>query len=420
MNHKIAFVIVRYGKDINGGAELHCRMLAERLKDNYQVEVLTTCVKNYRTGINELPEGTEIINGITVHRFKVASEPSRHFQRRRTRMLRKLRGLLCKWRLLKYISNYIPQWTLWENSGLAIMRQNLFYSPDLFNYIKEHREEYDVFIAFTLEFPLTFFSVLYAPERTIIVPLLHNDVHSLSFSGLATYTMTKAAYIAFNTTAEEKLGEELFGPKMSPHGIVSVSFEKALPVEWKTIQSKYHLPAHYLLYMGRIDKQKMTKLFENFISYKDKYPESPLKLVLIGGVYMKKIDNPNIIYTGFVSEEEKRAILQHADITINPSVYESLSLILLESLYEKKPMLVNGHCNVLEEHAEKSDGGALAYYSKKDFIHKLYELENSEELRNSIGEKGFRYVCQNYNWDIIMNRLTNCIENVIKVNNKIK
>lgn len=42
---KIAFVVVRYGKDINGGAEFHCKMLAERLINQYQVEVLTTCVK---------------------------------------------------------------------------------------------------------------------------------------------------------------------------------------------------------------------------------------------------------------------------------------------------------------------------------------------------------------------------------------
>ena len=51
--NKIAFVVVRYGEDINGGAEYHCKMLAERLTNNYQVEVLTTCVKNYKTGENE-------------------------------------------------------------------------------------------------------------------------------------------------------------------------------------------------------------------------------------------------------------------------------------------------------------------------------------------------------------------------------
>ena len=48
----IAFVVVRYGLNINGGAEYHCRMLAERLTNDYNVEVLTTCVDNYRTGEN--------------------------------------------------------------------------------------------------------------------------------------------------------------------------------------------------------------------------------------------------------------------------------------------------------------------------------------------------------------------------------
>ena len=68
---KIAFVVVRYGADINGGAEYHCRMLAERLVDDYDVEVLTTCVKDYMKGGNDIAEGAEYINRVMVRRFKV-------------------------------------------------------------------------------------------------------------------------------------------------------------------------------------------------------------------------------------------------------------------------------------------------------------------------------------------------------------
>ena len=42
---KIAFINVRYGAGINGGSEVHCRMLAERLRDKYDVEGLTTTLK---------------------------------------------------------------------------------------------------------------------------------------------------------------------------------------------------------------------------------------------------------------------------------------------------------------------------------------------------------------------------------------
>lgn len=416
MNNKIAFVVVRYGKEINGGAELHCRMLAERLSGKYQVEILTTCVKNYVTGKNEFPTGTEVIDGIKVRRFPTSPEPLKHhrYSHRITRT-QKFRKFLCRKHLLNPISRIFPTWNIFKNSGEAVLKSGVFYSPDLFNYIKLHQQEYSAFIAFTLDFPTTYYTALYVPEKTIIIPLLHPT--DTAFSPLATYTMTHSSYIAFNTTAEEKLGEDIFGPRMSKHGIVSVSFERSNPASWSETKTKYKLPEHYLLYVGRIDADKTTDVFTYFSAYKREYPTSSLTLVLMGGLYMKPIISSDIIYTGFVSDEEKTTIIQHADIVINPSRFESLSLILLEAFHEKKAMLVNGHCNVLKEHSQKSGGAAFTYFGMTDFIQKLHKLESSESLRKDMGEKGFVYVTKNYNWNTIMKRLTSCIENVIRANN---
>ena len=74
MKKKILFVVQRYGLEINGGAELHCRQLAERLVDDYDVSVLTTCAIDYVTWKNEYKEGTEYINDVKIIRKKVDFE----------------------------------------------------------------------------------------------------------------------------------------------------------------------------------------------------------------------------------------------------------------------------------------------------------------------------------------------------------
>ena len=73
---RIAFVCQRYGLEVNGGAELLCRQLAEKLCERYDVDVYTTCAVDYVTWENSYRPGTEMIHGVTVHRF--ASEKPRN------------------------------------------------------------------------------------------------------------------------------------------------------------------------------------------------------------------------------------------------------------------------------------------------------------------------------------------------------
>src|SRR5206468_9220588 len=91
---KLAVVVQRYGADINGGAELHARYIAERLARHASVEVVTTCARDYVTWKNELPVGVEAVNGISVRRFPVSHE--RHpieFGRRSARVFDRMHSV---------------------------------------------------------------------------------------------------------------------------------------------------------------------------------------------------------------------------------------------------------------------------------------------------------------------------------------
>ena len=68
----VAFVVQRYGLEVNGGAEEHCRMLAENMGQQWNIEMLTSCAKDYLYRFeNEYPAGSASINGVIVRRFKI-------------------------------------------------------------------------------------------------------------------------------------------------------------------------------------------------------------------------------------------------------------------------------------------------------------------------------------------------------------
>src|SRR4030042_6972970 len=76
---KLAFVVQRYGMEINGGAELHCRWIAEHMGKYSDVEVLTTRALDYITWKNHYPRGQGVVNGVPVRRFSVTR--TRHPER---------------------------------------------------------------------------------------------------------------------------------------------------------------------------------------------------------------------------------------------------------------------------------------------------------------------------------------------------
>ena len=71
---RVAFIVQRYGEQITGRSESHCRQIAERLAVDYDVEVITTCATNHLSWKNVRPAGEEVLNGVRVRRFPSVEE----------------------------------------------------------------------------------------------------------------------------------------------------------------------------------------------------------------------------------------------------------------------------------------------------------------------------------------------------------
>ncbi len=105
----------------------------------------------------------------------------------------------------------------------------------------------------------------------------------------------------------------------------------------------------------------------------------------------------------------KNVLLENASALIMPSFYESLSLITLEAMLLKIPIIVNKNCEVLYSHIEKSKTGK-SFTNSTEFSQALtFYMQQSQDDLVSEGIKARDYVLKNYSWDTIINKFNSAI-----------
>lgn len=388
MKKKICCVIQRYGEEINGGAEAYTRAFCEKLTQYYDVTVVTTCALDYQEWSNHYPEGQTDINGVHVYRFAVEKQrdiPS----------------------FLELSGRVVP------NPGHTLQQSYDWVTaqgpdcPKLVEFLKEVRDQYDIFLFYTYLCYQTVFGLDAVKEKAVLVPFCHDEpyVYLKCYDNL----FHSARGFVFNTEEEEAFVHQRFGCEDTPSVMTGIGLDVPPEHTLPNAREKFGLKRPYLLYMGRVDSAKgCPELFEYFFSYQIKHP-GDLQLVLLGKEELDIPKSRDIISLGFVSEEEKYAVLRDCDLLVLPSHFESLSIVVLEAFYFKKPVLVSGHCAVLKGHCTKSNGG-LYFYGNEDFAECLTLLEENPELRQAMGEKGRQYVDQRYQWDYILRKLCDFID----------
>ncbi|ODS59063.1 MAG: hypothetical protein ABS36_02625 [Acidobacteria bacterium SCN 69-37] len=374
---KIAIVVQRYGVDINGGAELHARYIAERLAKHATVEVLTTCARDYVTWRNELPPGEDTVNSVRVRRFPVAHPRSPDAFGRLSHLVFDTRHSVAD--ELRWLDSEGPT------------------SPDLVRYVRAQAGAFDFFVFFSYRYYHAWHGCRAVADKAILVPTAERDAAlGVSIFG-PVFRMARA--LMYNSPEERALIEHLSG-RTGPGVVVGVG--SAIPdhPQPSRFRRKFQARRPFAIYIGRIDENKgCPELFTYFTRYAAKRPHG-LDLLLVGSNVIEIPAHPRIRHLGFLSDEDKFDALAAADVLIMPSQYESLSMVALEAWALGKPVLANGRCDVLKGQCLRSNAG-LFYESFDEFDQALFHLEASGPIGAPLGRNGREFFRKHYSWPVI-------------------
>ena len=283
----------------------------------------------------------------------------------------------------------------------------------MIEYLKDYKEDYDVIIFLTYLYYTTYFGLQVAPEKSILIPTAHDEPPIYYSIFNETFNLPRA--ILYSTTTERDFVNKRFKNNHIQNDIVGLGVDIDKNTPDIDLEKAFGIKDDYIVYVGRIDESKGCKeMFENFLEYRKIYNNN-LKLVLAGKNVMNIPKHKDIIALGFVGEEEKVNLIKQAKLLVLPSKFESLSLSTLEAMFLGIPVLLNGECEVLKEHAVLSNGG-LYFENKYEFIETLNFIITHPEISKKMGENGIKYVENNYKWDVVMEKLKKAIEFIININ----
>ena len=392
---KLAVVIQRYGADITGGSESHCMAMVGRLARFAEVEVITTCAKDYVSWKNEYPAGIELVNGIRVHRFPTDRE-------RKPRKFDEFSQQL-----------YTNPHTYFDE--VEWMVQQGPYAPGLFQFLQTHADDYDALIFYTYIYPTSFFGMQFAPRKAIFVPTTHNEP-PVYFDIFRMLFHLPQAFL-YLTIEEQEFAQSLFQNQHIPCEILGAGVDVPREPQPQAFREKFGVSGDFVVYAGRIDEGKgCGQMIDFFTRYKAAH-QGDLSLILMGKAVMSLPERPDIRMLGFVSDEDKINGMAAANALLMPSQMESLSIVTLEAWSVGAPVLATAHGAVVKGHCMRSNGG-LYYGDYDEFEACLDMLLERRDLAAALGQNGKAYIARHFQWDVIDRKLLHIVEMVTTPNKR--
>lgn len=174
----------------------------------------------------------------------------------------------------------------------------------------------------------------------------------------------------------------------------------------KVVLEKYNITKPFLLFVGSIEPRKnLERLIQAFCKFKSGGGYDG-QLVLCGAsgwknerIHEAAETSPyshDIIFTGYVTVEERNALYKNASAFVFPSIYEGFGIPPLEAMYWGCPVICSNAASLPEV-----GGDSVCYvdpYSEEDIAEGIDRVLNDREYEKKLVISG-KEQCRKFSWD---------------------
>jgi glycosyltransferase involved in cell wall biosynthesis len=396
----IGFVSPRYGPGVVGGAEAVLAEAALGLASRgFDVEILTTCARDHFTWANEFPPGVTEVRPrgapgagdggpgpVIVRRFPVERDtPGTHRDRIGDRILAGERIT-------------IQDQQRWMNDSLR--------SSGLWDHVFDNGERYRALVFAPYMFWTTFAVSRIRPERSIIMPCLHDEppAHLELFA-----SMIEGAHgVWFLTDPERDLATRLY--RLPPRqATIGASVEIPDGYDPDRFRSEFGIDGPYVYYGGRREWGKgWDALVDGFSRYlRGRRGRSALRLVTsgVGAIERPVGTEAHIIDVGLLTDRQRDDAMAGAEAYLQPSAMESFSRTVLEAMLASTPVIANRASDVVSWHLDNS-GAGLTYDGEAELVQCLDFVTDEPVAAAALAVDGPAYVTGRYRLEQVLDRMT--------------
>ncbi len=275
-----------------------------------------------------------------------------------------------------------------------------------------------------------------------VIPLIFAEHYPVGIRGGFNYFLQKAALSNCSIVTDSEVSKldivKYLKIKQSKISVIHLASDQKFRMlsdrELIPVKRKYQLPDRYILYVGDANWTKnLTFLIEGFKKLLEDQRLKDIKLILVGGVFLKKVENidhpelkslkelnrlikeynliQSIISPGNLKDEELVAFYNLATAYVQPSLYEGFGIPLLQAFACGTPVISSDRGSL------KEIGGDAAIFfdptNVSKFVNIAKEVLLDKSIQNKLSHVGLIQAGK-FSWDRFGEELKKTYSNSLK------